>query len=394
MDMTTRLRCGALSIFAALLAGCAVDAAHERDETLQEGASDDELASTNKWSAKTIRVCWMNQPTNHATARTQVRDAIREIEQKSRLRFTGWVACTTADNPAIRIEDSAAGDSYVGPKSTTAATMHLDLEALGPNPSWLRQSALHEFSHAVGLRHEHQRLGSPCRVDGETTPPTDSIAYGPFDDRSITNYCAMSGADGTPGVTHLSPWDVYHFEKMYGGAPGYFYMHDGVVYRLYNGTQCRVVSNDQLMAFGGWSLITTPESHGGTPPVASACAWPDGFYRVGERGTVWVSIGGTVCGLESASHMDAYGGAWQVKVLPLGAEPTAGLTHIGTCGWPGGFYKLPDDARVFRILGSSYCAVKDSVQLWRFGGSAGVRTLPYRPSGLFTGRTFGGGCPG
>ncbi len=352
-----------------------------------------------RWPSAIIPVCWMNVPSGHASIRAMVRDHLREYEQQTRLRFTGFGACTAADAPAIRIDDSPVqGSSYIGPRGGTGATMHLDLNGLSSDPNWLRQSVLHEFGHALGLPHENKRPMSPCNVAGDSDAVPGATEFGPYDDESIMNYCGMDPHWGSV-QTHLSPWDVAGLNRTYG-APGFFFRHDGQSFRLLDLHLCHITGTQQLAAFGGPGVFTTEESHGGTMPSAPDCAWPDGYYRAADQSKVFVAVGSTVCALESDDQLKVYGGATKVMILNTGTDPTRGRTNTGVCGWPGGFYQLPGNAVVrypakpmYRVVHQKYCRVKDGQQLVSLGGTGRVWPLGYRPAGLFTGRDYLGDCP-
>jgi hypothetical protein len=72
--------------------------------------------------------------------------------------------------------------------------------------------AVHEFGHAIGFYHEHQRPGSPL-CPGNVGSPVTATAYGAYDGTSIMSYC---------GITKwgLSPNDIMAVQRLYGRRTG------------------------------------------------------------------------------------------------------------------------------------------------------------------------------
>ncbi len=72
-------------------------------------------------------------------------------------------------------------------------------------------TVVHEFGHAVGLRHEHARTDAPLRCDtGEVAYEGGGIKYysDDFDAESVMGYCnnaAELSADDIDGLNRLYP---------------------------------------------------------------------------------------------------------------------------------------------------------------------------------------------
>lgn len=159
-----------------------------------------------------------------------------EYSAKTGVGFTGWGDCSDAQmkSSTVRVTfnlkhnwtSSAAvvaggGLSMVGMSSRTCGadcvggTMRLDIGSKGSYPasgsryrdftvSRTRATAIHEFGHALGLMHEHERSDAVgCdKADGSVVAGNNYVYVGDYDSTSIMNYC-HSGS-----ITTLSKGDI------------------------------------------------------------------------------------------------------------------------------------------------------------------------------------------
>lgn len=209
------------------------------------------VLNRGKWpNPKAIPVCVMNLRELGAELFNDVRDFTnREYANKAGVAFTGWGECTASDRNARMIRvyfnrvhnwdsgggvSAGGGLSWVGPNagscgSCNGGTMRIDIGRSGNYPNGgLRQftidqtraTVIHEFGHALGLLHEHERTDAPACNDIETRQRAGgaTVYVGNYDPNSIMNYCKNRG------ITTLSAGDVAGIRFLYpalgGGMPG------------------------------------------------------------------------------------------------------------------------------------------------------------------------------
>ena len=71
---------------------------------------------------------------------------------------------------------------------------------------------LHEFGHAAGLAHEHQRKDSTCKIPNDG-PEKGTTPLGKFDKDSVMNYCPPAKGEF---FVKLSKGDIDAIAKLYG----------------------------------------------------------------------------------------------------------------------------------------------------------------------------------
>ena len=175
------------------------------------------------WPQREIPVCWetANQDAEKGWVKATLRGQ-RSWSEQGNLSFVGWGACDSS-SIGIRVTGGDVNASVVG-QSNGTAFVTLDF---GPSPErtyvrcgnnslnreqCIKATARHEFGHAIGYAHEHNRI--PKSPDCTSDPQGDNgdTTFGSFDIRSLTAYCNFS--------IDMSPLDRRGTERVYGQVYG------------------------------------------------------------------------------------------------------------------------------------------------------------------------------
>nr|WP_218110088.1 M12 family metallopeptidase [Oligoflexus tunisiensis] len=171
------------------------------------------------WNKKEISVCFLRNPTMQDQERAIVKRLVDSTwHQHIDLRFTGWGYCDSKDaDITIDMDNAIGGSSFVGSSSVgNKPSMYLQnlRNPSSRNIGYYEFGIVHEFGHALGIIHEHQRPDRPadeeiagCRngqtihINGET--------FKEYDPNSIMNYCKQ------PYLPILSAGDIATIKHMY-----------------------------------------------------------------------------------------------------------------------------------------------------------------------------------
>lgn len=184
----------------------------------------------NIWpSADPLVVCWISGYEGRDKEIEWVKASIeRTWERAANIRFTGWKACNeTRGRVDIPIFIKDAGPYVLGlGRSIREMVLNFDFQEWGCGASACRfdetrrkevieSIAIHEFGHALGLSHEHNRTDTPDSCEKDPQGPNGTLDFGEWDSISVMNYC-------NPGLgLELSRTDINAVQFMYGAKGGF-----------------------------------------------------------------------------------------------------------------------------------------------------------------------------
>lgn len=198
-----------------------------------------------KWNKLSLTVCWLDDEKikdsdfHYQTLRTinelessfikapdklklNIQSAIEREYTKSRtgIHFVGWKSCQMTPSSDVQILIGNENDAFEGKASFgRAANINDSYDLIGSNQkayvylstkikknirisqtAAIVSTAIHEFGHIAGLRHEHIRMESNNCYRTEEAPLNPTAFFSAYDPSSIMNYCLSDFIEDEVGL--------------------------------------------------------------------------------------------------------------------------------------------------------------------------------------------------
>ncbi len=195
-----------------------VEEGYVEEGYVEEGYFD----SRALWPNQNLDVCW--EKSGFEEEKKWVEDRIKDSWGKySPLVFSNWSSCDShvKSNIRIKIADEGAHTKDLGSRlNQVKSGMVLNFifkswngtckSSFAKRKKCIETIAIHEFGHALGIAHEHNRDDRAIDCTDARQGPNVDTKVGPFDRDSIMNYCYNASY-----ANRLSAGDIQTIQKMY-----------------------------------------------------------------------------------------------------------------------------------------------------------------------------------